>query len=293
MRVIVIGGTRFIGPHVVRGVEARGHDVVVLHRGTNCDDPRHIHRDRLDLPRDLRGDLVIDMWCMTEAHATSAAEHFRGERYIVLSSGDVYRNYDGLRRRLTTPPDRVPLAEDAPLRGTFYPYRDVLPDPLYLEYDKILVERALASDRTTVLRLPAVYGPGDEQHRFEAWIDAIDRGEAVPMTAARAAWRWTHGFVENVADAILLAAFDERAAGRTYNVGDPDGPTQAEWVALLGGQVEISANAPGPPLDYRYHLETDVTRMREELGYRERIPRAEALAATRGGRISGGLKPVS
>jgi nucleoside-diphosphate-sugar epimerase len=281
VRVIIIGGTRFIGPHVVRGVEQRGYEVVVVHRGTGCDDARHIHRDRLDLPPDLHGDLVIDLWCMTEAHAKSAAQHFRDERYVVASSGDVYRNYDGLRGRLSFAADPVPLSEDSPLRESHFPYRDVLPDPLFQEYDKILVERALAGDRTTVLRLPAVYGPGDEQHRFVDWIAAIDRNEAIPMSQLRATWRWTHGFVENVADAILLAAFDDRAAGRTYSVGDPDAPTQEEWVQLLGGRIEIVDADPGPPLDYEYELFTDTTRIREELGYSERVPREAALERTR------------
>ena len=45
-------------------------------------------------------------------------------RYVVLSSGDVYRNYDGLQRRYDGPPDPTPLSEDAPLREQLYPYRD-------------------------------------------------------------------------------------------------------------------------------------------------------------------------
>src|SRR5712692_6856166 len=101
MRIVVIGGTRFMGPHVVRGLAERGHQVTVFHRGAGCHDGSHIHGDRMALPPGLHGDLVVDMWCMTEAHARAAAEHFRDERYVVMSSGDVYRQYDGLRRRLT------------------------------------------------------------------------------------------------------------------------------------------------------------------------------------------------
>lgn len=44
-------------------------------------------------------------------------------RVVVASSEDVYRNYDGLRGKVTTPPDPVSLSEDAPLRETRFPYR--------------------------------------------------------------------------------------------------------------------------------------------------------------------------
>src|ERR1051325_4080606 len=152
MRIIVLGGTRFTGPHIVRRLRERGDDVVVVHRGTNCDDLTHMHCDRRDV--DIRGDLVIDLCCMTEAEARAAAAHFRNERYVVISSGDVYRNYDGLQRHTAGAPDPTPLAEDAPLRETLYPYRDKAAQlgEWVRDYDKILVERALAGDRTTVLR---------------------------------------------------------------------------------------------------------------------------------------------
>src|SRR5207245_7204628 len=215
MRFVVIGGTRFMGPHVVRSLAAAGHDVTVLHRGRECSDSSHIHLDRMNLPRDLRGDVVVDMWCMTEAHARAMVEHFRDERLVVVSSADVYRNYDGLRRRYNGPPDPTPLREDAPLRENLFPYGD--------DYEKILVERTVASDRTTTLRLPAVYGPNDEQHRFAAWLHPDAK-----IDVKQADWRWTRGYVENVADAIVLAALNERSAGHIFNVGEPDAPTEKE-----------------------------------------------------------------
>ena len=127
MKIVIIGGTRFMGPHVVRSLKARGHDVTVFHRGVNCNDVTHVHGDRLAPPRDLHGDLLIDMWCMTEAHACSAAEHFRDERRVLISSADVYRNYDGLRGRYNGPPDPIPLREDAPLREVHGPKRMIPP----------------------------------------------------------------------------------------------------------------------------------------------------------------------
>jgi nucleoside-diphosphate-sugar epimerase len=158
VRIIVIGGTHFIGPHVVRSLAK--HEVIVVHRGRGCSDAGHIHTDRTKLPASLHGDLVIDMWCMTEEHAKTLVDHFRDERLIVMSSGDVYRNYDGLRGRYSGAPDPIPLREDSPLRETRYPYRGARhaagTEDFANDYDKILVEETVRDPRATILRLPAV-----------------------------------------------------------------------------------------------------------------------------------------
>src|SRR5438128_9032657 len=218
MNILVIGGTRFIGPHVVRALADAGHDVTVFHRGESPCDPsvRHLHGDRSDLPRDLSADLVIDMWCMTEEHALRLVDQFESERLVVISSGDTYRQYSGLRGVYSGPPDPTPLAETAPLREALYPYRFMSRgDDLWWTYDKVLVERVVMSDRTTILRLPAVYGPRDEQRRFADWLEEMDAGaETIAIDHRAAEWRWTRGYVENVADAIVLASLQERTAGR-------------------------------------------------------------------------------
>jgi nucleoside-diphosphate-sugar epimerase len=291
MHVLVIGGTRFIGPHVVRGLADAGHDVTVFHRGESpCDmRVRHIHGDRSQLPRDLRADMVIDMWCMTEEHARGLVNRFESERLVVISSGDVYRQYSGLRGVYSGPPDRIPLAENAPLRETLYPYRFMSKgDDLWWTYDKVLVERVVTSDRTTILRLPAVYGPHDEQRRFADWLQEMDGGgKSIAIDHHAAEWRWTRGYVENVADAIVLAALDKRAAGRIYNVGELDAPTQEEWLRMVAATIGWSrriVRADNPsgtlPLHWDYHLVTDTNAIRRDLEYSERVSRSNALAET-------------
>jgi nucleoside-diphosphate-sugar epimerase len=292
MRIVVIGGTRFIGPHVVARLAGAGHEVIVFHRGESerVDTAvRHIHGDRAQLPADLHGDLVIDMWCMTEEHACGLVDHFRNERLIVISSGDVYRQYSGLRGVYTGPPDPIPLDEDAPVRESLYPYRFMSKgDDLWWSYDKVLVERVVRSDRTTILRLPAVYGPHDDQHRFAKWLQQMDSGASeIAIDNREAEWRWTRGYVENVADAIVLAAANDKAAGRTYNVGERDPPTQEEWLRLVArtigwnGQIMRADNPPGTlPLQWHYQLVTDTGAIRLDLGYQEGVSREEGLART-------------
>jgi nucleoside-diphosphate-sugar epimerase len=306
MTILTIGATGFIGPHVVRQLIQQGHDVTVFHRGeTEADLPdgvRHLHGDRNTLSEHraaferLAPDVVIDLVPYTEAQARQAVDVLSGlaDRLVALSSSDVYRNYDGWRGVSDHDPDPVPLDEDAPLRATRYPYRgygDI--DFAYADdYDKLLVERVVMNADIlagTILRLPAVYGPGDPQHRFAPYVRRMDDDRPIIlMDAQQAPWRWTHGYVENIAAAIACTATDERATGRIYNVGEPETPTEAERVEAMGRVLGWTGEVvPIPadqlpehlqaPLDWRYELATDTHRLRDELDYRAPIPFGEAL----------------
>jgi len=306
MRVLVIGGTRFIGPAVVGRLSALGHQVTALHRGqTETELPhnvRHLHTDRI-LLADLAGefqrllpDVVIDMAAYTEQDALAAVHGFRGaaRRLVVVSSQDVYRAHGRFHRTETGVLEPVPIREDARLREQLYPYRGTgrgLDD-----YEKILVERAAASSPVlpaTILRLPMVYGERDYQRRLLLELTRIDDGRpAVLLEYTFALWRWTRGYVENVAAAIALAATDDRAAGRVYNLGEPDALTYADWVRAIGraagwpGQVivlpdgRLPTQLHPPAGDYEQHLVADTSRIRRELGFIEPVPLDEALRRT-------------
>ena len=184
MRVLVIGGTRFIGRHAVSKLAAEGCDVAVFHRGEteppDLPPVGHIHGDRSDIASSLAEleafgpDVVLDMVPMTARDADAVAETLGdlAGRVVAISSQDVYRAYDVVRRKDPGPPQPIPLTEDSELRSLRYPYRDDVPaDHPLADYDKILVEeryRAVHGMPATILRLPAVYGPHDAQHRHPA-----------------------------------------------------------------------------------------------------------------------------
>ena len=306
MRVLVVGGTGFIGLRVVRSLADGGHEVAVFHRGRKeADLPEGVEvvrgdRRRLEEHagglRRLAPDVVLDMVPMNERDARDLIGAFRGAvgRVVAISSEDVYRAFDIVRGLHPGPPDPVPLREEAPLRERLYPYEV----PEAEEYEKILVERAVMGDPHmpgTVLRLPMVYGPGDDAHRFFPYLKRMDDGRpAVLLEEGRARWRWTRGYVEDVAGAIALAVADDRATGRVYNVGEADAPTEAEWVGGIGraagwaGRIlELPKDALPPYLaaeyegaDFGQHYVVDTGRIRRELGYKESVSRDEALRRT-------------
>jgi nucleoside-diphosphate-sugar epimerase len=134
-----------------------------------------------------------------------------------------------------------------------------------------------------------VYGPGDYQHRlFEYMKRIVDNRAYILLDEARAGWRWTRGYVENVAAAIALAATDERAAGRIYNIGEEDAFTEKEWAGSIaraanwGGEIITLPRGKlpeplSPSLNWEQDLFADTSRIRKELNFVQPIARPEAL----------------
>jgi len=298
-----------MGPHVVRNLVSQNHDVFVFHRGQTKtalpDSVEHITGDRDNAPalksaiQHVRPDVVVDMIPLYERQANELVHIAAGvaKRLVVISSCDVYRNYDLLRGVETGDPDPARLSEDSPLREKLYTYRAEVPDDKhrFYAYEKILVERSVLS-RTdlpaTVLRLPFVYGPDDYQHRFYGYIKRmIDNRPAILLAEEQAASLMTRGYCENCADAIALAACDDRASERIYNVGEADTLPEHEWVRKIAevigwpGKIVRMENSRLPnhlqaDLDWRHHLDIDTSRIRTEIGYREKIDRTAALRRT-------------
>lgn len=214
------------------------------------------------------------MIAMGQADAHAAVRAFAGsaQRFVVLSSGDVYRAYGRFTGLEPGPVEKGLLTEDSPLRTALYPYRDQAKssDELSYYYEKILVEDEFlrGSDvPATVLRLPKVYGLGgnSDLQTVYAWRDHPD-------------WRWTHGYVENVAAAIVLAALHPAAGGRVYNVGEEYTPTVGERLAGLPDSGIEPADDEGR--NFEQDIAYDTTRLWRELGYREPIEYAEGIRRT-------------
>jgi nucleoside-diphosphate-sugar epimerase len=305
MRILIIGGTTLTGPYAVRRLHALSHEVTVFHRGQHeAELPsgvRHVHGDVAHLPPEisyLAPDVVVHMWAMTEMDAESFVDRFRGvaTRAVVISSGDVYRAYGRLTGLEPGPPDPIPLTEDAPLRDSRYPYRKMAPNPDHwmVQYDKVLVEQVLMHQSdlpTCVLRFPAVLGP-KEYRRFQRWLQPMLRGDMELRIHDRwAGWRWTHGFAEDVAEAVVLAATNSSSAGQIYNVGESHTPTMAERLAEFariadwrGRVFEVPASELAEtdrmPYDFAHHIVYDTSRIRTELGYKEVVSPEVSQART-------------
>jgi nucleoside-diphosphate-sugar epimerase len=313
MRVLLIGASGFIGPHAVRALLAAGHDVVVFHRG---DHPMHLEGvaevlgDRRQLGnytatlRGLAADVVVDVVLSSGRQARDLMSVFKGfaSRVVALSSCDVYRAC-GITHRLEEGPlEPLPLNEESRLRSKLQTYPPAQIRVLQQvfgwldeEYDKIPVEREILADAElpgTIMRLPMVYGPGDPLQRWLPITKRIADGRNVILfSSAMAGWRATKGYVEDVGAAIALAAVLPQAAGRVYNVGEPDAPTELDWARAIAGTMhwtgsfQLRSDASLPPFlrapgNTDQHWITDTSRLRAELGFHESVSREEAIRRT-------------
>ncbi|NNF28901.1 MAG: NAD-dependent epimerase/dehydratase family protein [Gemmatimonadetes bacterium] len=174
MKILILGGTGFIGPHMVRHAQYRDHEVTLFNRGrSNADLFPGIETligDRDGQLNSLRGrtwDAVIDNSGYVPRHVRDSAQLLEAasERYLFTSTGSVYDfDQDELPEDARLLPIEDPASEDV---NRYY-------GPL-----KVLCEEAVREafgSRATVVRLHVVAGPGDPTDRFTYWPVRIDAG---------------------------------------------------------------------------------------------------------------------
>jgi len=178
-RVLVLGGTGFIGPHLVRALLARGHVVTIFNRGrTNADLFPTVEKLLGDRDGDLESlkgrtwDAVIDNSATNPKWVRLSAGVLRGAvgRYLFTSTRSVYSDFSA-----------VGMTEEGP---TFTPDPAAIDEGRDLPYGtaKITCEYELKEvfpEHHLVVRPGLIVGPGDATDRFTYWPARIDRGGEV------------------------------------------------------------------------------------------------------------------
>ncbi|MPQ98417.1 NAD-dependent epimerase/dehydratase family protein [Modestobacter sp. I12A-02628] len=234
-RLLVLGGTHFLGVHVVEAALARGHEVATFSRGVSGAPPpgaRALHGDRDDpaaLPAALDGwtpDLVVDTSAQTRAAADNAAAVLGGvSGYAFTSSLNAYR---------TWPPGPVP-DEQSPTWDT--------PDDEYGPV-KAHAERVLAAalpGRFLTARAGLVVGPHDRLYRLGWWLDRIAAGGRVVVPDA---------LDQPIAlvDARDLAGWLVQAAER--GLAGPVNATGPAGMTTLGGLLDTCRTVTGSDAEW-------------------------------------------
>ncbi|MET7621285.1 NAD-dependent epimerase/dehydratase family protein [Streptomyces sp. NPDC005408] len=231
MKVLVMGGTWFLGRHIAEGAIARGWEVTTFNRGrSGVDVPGvvPVHGDRTvvaDVQR-LAGhgpwDAVIDTsssdLAPRDVRLTASALREVAGRWVHISTVSVYAGWP--HQRLTDDSDLLDCPADA---DETYGYTGEDGSPTTYGFQKAGGERAVAEAfgaRAVFLRPGVILGPGEYVGRLPWWLRRVLRGDRflAPVPASR--------LIQPV-DVRDVAAFalDQAACtdGGGYNVTHPEG----------------------------------------------------------------------
>lgn len=221
MKLLILGGTIFLGRHAVEHALACGHEVTLFHRGRHGTDlfagVERIIGDRdggLDALRGRSWDAVIDTsgYLPRVVGASARMLARSSEFYVFVSSVSVYADFAV-----------VGMTEDAEV--------GVLEDPATEEITgesygplKALCEnevRDAFGDRCAIVRPGLIVGPYDPSDRFTYWPARIDRGGE---TLAPGAPDRPVQFIDARDLAAWILELCERRQGGIYNAVGPDKP---------------------------------------------------------------------
>ena len=246
LRILILGGTGFIGPHQVRHAVARGHRVTLFNRGqTNpglfkglagIDErigDRAPHPGNYDALKTGEWDVVIDNPTTRPRWVREAAAAVKGRagQYVFISTISVYAANDtpGADESAKVATTTTPALEDGP----DYP-------PLYGPLKALSEQEAQAAfpGRATIIRPGLIVGVGDPSDRFTYWPVRIARGGEVLAPPA--------GDPVQLIDARDLGEWVIHCAERkVYGVFNATGPAARFTVAqmLEGTRAAIGAKA--------------------------------------------------
>ncbi len=301
MRVLIVGGTRFVGPLLAWRLLAGGHRVTLLSRGLQPD-PFGDRVERLRADRTTAGlgevlagrdfDACVDFAAFTGDDGRRIAEVLGGRvgHHVMISSGQVYLVRAGARGPApATAPPRPAREEDyhGPLMARPAEGSPDLPEWEY-GMGKRACEDALAEafDRVrfpaTRLRIPMVNGERDYFRRAESYLwRLLDGG---PVLLPGGGLRTRHVYAAEVARFVASILGQPATYGRALNLAQEETPTLAELVELLarhlGARADLVPVAEDAlaafgleprqvsPFSTRWMSFIDPGRARDELGFR-------------------------
>lgn len=238
MKVLLFGGTRFMGRYVIKALLEIGADITIANRGTRVENTGTTNvicdrsqRGSLDQFANSSFDAVIDFSAYASDWVEEAGNYFSGkiDKYIFISSGAVY-----------TASNTFPITENFP-KGPPHPFADYAKEKMRSE----TLLRELSSKgnfQSSALRLPFVLGPDNYEDR-ESFVFSRLLNKS-PIYLANGG-KSIHSFIYagDVARAIVkILTTNSRTSSEEYNVAILQGTTSR-------GFVEQASDVCGIPAD--------------------------------------------
>jgi|GEM_PF-1629075 len=237
MKVAILGGTRFIGPAVVRQLVAQGREVEVYHRGkSNCALPegvRHVHIDR-DIPGQTaaalvqhRPDAVIDLCGYHPHHLEEVVRaDLKLSRYVFCSSTAVYGQI------FETLPDELTRTQ---------PKSDYEIGKVACE-NLLLIAHAHRGFPAAIARLGHPYGPLEElmysTGRDSLFIDRLRKGRPIIIPSAGDT-RIQPIYVEDAAAAFVFMLDHPDCPGKCFNLAGEEVLPHDDYFASFARAIGV------------------------------------------------------
>lgn len=231
MKILVIGGTWFLGKAIAEGALARGWTVTTFNRGRSGSDvpgveavhgDRTVREDLLKLAQRGPWDAVIDTssseLAPRDVLLAAWSLQNRAGRWVHISTVSVYEGWP-----------HQPLTEESPLldcpadADESFGYTGEDGSPTQYGFQKAGGERAVAEafgDAAVFLRPGVILGPGEYVGRLPWWLERAERGGRI-LAPAPAEQRIQPVDVRDVAQFALHQATSSSSGG--FNVTHPDG----------------------------------------------------------------------
>nr|WP_221382944.1 NAD-dependent epimerase/dehydratase family protein [Actinoplanes polyasparticus] len=237
MRLLILGGTSFVGRAIVETARRGGHDVTIFNRGRTrpelFPDVTRLTGDRDTgdyRALDAEWDAVVDVSAYVPRHVGQFAEALddRIGRYLLISTGAVYGR-PGARKAPEDTTEKITAA-------TYGPLKVACEDVAWDRY----------GDRATIVRPGIVAGPHDPTDRFTYWVRRAARGGRVLLSGSPDAPMQVVDSRDLAALVVTLLA-DDRPG--TFDATGPAEPvTMAEMIRICarsaGREAEVVA-VPG------------------------------------------------
>ncbi|WP_135825549.1 NAD-dependent epimerase/dehydratase family protein [Halorussus ruber] len=239
---LVVGGTRFIGRHLVSELLDHGYDVTIFNRG-NHDNPfadtegvSHHEGDRTNesaleqARREVEPDAVFDCVAYKPREVRAATEIFSdADAYVYISSGDAYGREEIPKREGETELRPCTMEQATDDSGETYGNRKA-------EGDRAIRAAAERGVNAYSVRPCIVYGPHDYTERLDYWIHRVANYDRV-VVPGDGDNVWHRAYVEDVASALRTVA-EEGTPGESYNVGDRRIVTIDEMLELVADALD-------------------------------------------------------
>jgi Nucleoside-diphosphate-sugar epimerases len=243
MRILIIGGTRFLGRHLVEAALARRHEVTLFNRGQSNPDlfPQleTIIGDRekdLDRLKDRIWDTVIDVAGYLPRLVRLSAEILEPNvsRYVFISSLSVYADFRKIGIDESYPVGKIEGESVEEITGETY-------GPLKALCEKAVQE--IYGERALIIRPGLIVGPHDPTDRFTYWPVRVARGGDVLAPQKPEATTQIID-VRDLSD-FIIKLIEENASG-VYNATGPG------YELTMGKLLAVSKQVSGSDADFKW-----------------------------------------